>query len=41
MYRTRNIPYNGLAGIDIALWDLRGKVQGKSISEILGRKRII
>jgi len=39
MYRTRNIPYNGLAGIDIALWDLRGKVQGKSISEILGRKK--
>ena len=24
VYRTRNIPYRGLAGIDIALWDLRG-----------------
>ncbi|MFL2642620.1 MAG: mandelate racemase/muconate lactonizing enzyme family protein [Dehalococcoidia bacterium] len=39
MYRTRNVPYNGLAGIDIALWDLNGKVQNKSISEILGRKK--
>ena len=39
MYRTSNPPYNGLAGIDIALWDLNGKIQKKSISEILGRKK--
>ena len=38
-YKTRNIPYRGLAGIDIALWDLKGKVENKSISEILGRKK--
>ncbi len=37
--KTRNIPYRGLAGIDIALWDLRGKIEGKSISSILGRKK--
>jgi L-alanine-DL-glutamate epimerase-like enolase superfamily enzyme len=36
---TRNIPYRGLSGIDIALWDLRGKIEGKSISSILGRKK--
>ncbi len=39
MYRTRNVPYNGLAGIDIALWDLRGKIHGRSISEMLGKKK--
>jgi len=39
IYRTRNTPYNGLAGIDIALWDLKGKIEGKSISDILGRKK--
>ena len=35
MYR-QNIPYNGLAGIDIALWDLREK--WKTISEILEKE---
>jgi|TARA_B110000495_G_scaffold202863_1_gene224310 D-galactarolactone cycloisomerase len=39
IYKTKNIPYNGLAGIDIALWDLKGKIEKKSISEILGRKK--
>ena len=39
IYKTRNIPYNGLAGIDVALWDLKGKIEGKSISEILGKKK--
>src|SRR5262245_43162425 len=27
-----------LAGLDTALWDLRGKVQGKSVCELLGGK---
>ena len=35
----KGMPIQALSGIDIALWDLRGKVQGKSISEILGRKK--
>ena len=39
IYKTKNIPYNGLAGIDIALWDLKGKIENKSISQILGRKK--
>ena len=39
IYQCRNIPYNGLAGIDIALWDLKGKIENKSISNILGRKK--
>ena len=39
IYRSRNVPYSGLAGIDIALWDLKGKIHGKSISEMLGRKK--
>lgn len=39
IYETKNIPYNGLAGIDIALWDLKGKIENKSISQILGRKK--
>ena len=39
IYQCRNIPYNGLAGVDIALWDLKGKIENKSISNILGRKK--
>jgi D-galactarolactone cycloisomerase len=28
-----------ISGIEIALWDLRGKATGKSVSELLGRRR--
>jgi L-alanine-DL-glutamate epimerase-like enolase superfamily enzyme len=28
--------YRALAGLDTALWDLRGKLEGKSVSELLG-----
>jgi L-alanine-DL-glutamate epimerase-like enolase superfamily enzyme len=28
--------YRALAGLDTALWDLRGKVEGKSVCELLG-----
>jgi L-alanine-DL-glutamate epimerase-like enolase superfamily enzyme len=28
-----------VSGLDIALWDLRGKREGKSIAELLGRRR--
>ena len=33
IYRSHNSPYNGLAGIDIALWDLKGKINNKPISQ--------
>ena len=35
IYKTRNIPYNGLAGIDVALWDLKGKIESKSIELLM------
>jgi len=28
--------YRALAGLDTALWDLRGKLEGKSVCELLG-----
>jgi L-alanine-DL-glutamate epimerase-like enolase superfamily enzyme len=31
--------FRALAGLDTALWDLRGKVEGKSVSELLGGPR--
>jgi L-alanine-DL-glutamate epimerase-like enolase superfamily enzyme len=30
--------YRALAGLDTALWDLRGKLEGKSVCELLGSK---
>jgi L-alanine-DL-glutamate epimerase-like enolase superfamily enzyme len=35
-YGRRGVTINAISGIDIALWDLKGKIQGKSISELLG-----
>jgi L-rhamnonate dehydratase len=32
----RGIALHAISGIDIALWDLKGKVEGKPISELLG-----
>ncbi len=32
----RGIAVHALSGIDIALWDIKGKVEGKPISELLG-----
>jgi L-rhamnonate dehydratase len=32
----RGIALHAISGIDIALWDIRGKVEGKPISELLG-----
>ena len=31
--------YRALAGLDTALWDLRGKLEGKSVCELLGGER--
>lgn len=35
----RGIALHALSGIDIALWDIKGKVEGKPISELLGGAR--
>jgi L-alanine-DL-glutamate epimerase-like enolase superfamily enzyme len=31
--------FRALAGVDTALWDVRGKLEGKGVSELLGGKR--
>lgn len=36
---ARGLVIQALSAVDIALWDIRGKLLGKSISEMLGRKR--
>jgi L-alanine-DL-glutamate epimerase-like enolase superfamily enzyme len=38
-YGRRGVVIHALSGIDIALWDIRGKVAGKPLSELLGRKQ--
>lgn len=36
---ARGLVIQALSAVDIALWDIRGKVLGRSVSELLGRKR--
>ncbi len=38
-YGRKGVAVSALGGIDIALWDLRGKVAGKPISALLGASR--
>ncbi len=35
----RGIALHALSGIDIALWDIKGKAEGKPVSELLGGRR--
>jgi L-alanine-DL-glutamate epimerase-like enolase superfamily enzyme len=35
----RGIALHALSGIDIALWDIKGKVEGKPVSELIGTPR--
>ncbi|HEX4746204.1 MAG TPA: mandelate racemase/muconate lactonizing enzyme family protein [Gaiellaceae bacterium] len=35
----RGITIHALSGIDIALWDIKGKVEGKPVSELIGEPR--
>jgi D-galactarolactone cycloisomerase len=35
----RGLPMQAISAIDIALWDIRGKVEGKSIAAMLGSRR--
>lgn len=38
-YGRRGAVIHAISAIDIALWDLRGKVQGKSVGALLGARR--
>lgn len=38
-YGRRGAVIHAISAVDIALWDLRGKVAGKSLAELLGNKR--
>ncbi|MGH6881748.1 mandelate racemase/muconate lactonizing enzyme family protein [Hypericibacter sp.] len=38
-YGRRGAVIHAISAVDIALWDLRGKVQNKPLSEILGKKQ--
>ena len=38
-YGRRGVVIHAISAVDIALWDLRGKIQGKSVGELLGRRR--
>ncbi len=38
-YGRRGVVIHAISAIDIALWDLRGKVAGKSVGELLGKRQ--
>ncbi len=38
-YGRKGAAVSALGGIDIALWDLKGKAEGKSVSELVGSSR--
>lgn len=38
-YGRKGVALSALGGIDIALWDLKGKAEGKSVSELAGTSR--
>lgn len=38
-YGRRGVVIHAISAVDIALWDLRGKVLGKSVGELLGTRR--
>ncbi|MBX3582391.1 MAG: mandelate racemase/muconate lactonizing enzyme family protein [Rhizobiaceae bacterium] len=38
-YGRRGVVIHAISAVDIALWDLRGKVQGKSVGELLGNRQ--
>lgn len=38
-YGRRGVVIHAISALDIALWDLRGKIEGKSVAELLGRTR--
>jgi L-alanine-DL-glutamate epimerase-like enolase superfamily enzyme len=38
-YGRRGVVIHAISAIDIALWDLKGKIEGKPVSELLGAKK--
>lgn len=38
-YGRRGVVIHAISAVDIALWDLRGNVQGRSVGELLGERR--
>jgi len=38
-FGRRGCVIHAISGIDIALWDIKGKAEGKSIADLLGKKR--
>ena len=38
-YGRRGVVIHAMSGIDIALWDIRGKLQGKPVADLLGQRR--
>ncbi|MBL8580546.1 MAG: mandelate racemase/muconate lactonizing enzyme family protein [Mesorhizobium sp.] len=38
-YGRRGVVIHAISAVDIALWDLRGKVAGKSVGELLGKRQ--
>jgi L-rhamnonate dehydratase len=38
-YGRRGAVIHAMSGVDIALWDIRGKVQGKPVADLLGKRK--
>ena len=38
-YGRRGVVIHAISAVDIALWDLRGKMEGKSVSRLLGKRQ--
>jgi L-rhamnonate dehydratase len=38
-YGRRGVVIHAISGIDIALWDIRGKVEGKPVADLLGSRQ--
>ncbi len=39
VYGRRGVVMHAISGVDLALWDLRGKVEGRSVAELLGGRQ--
>ena len=39
VYGRRGVAMHAISGVDLALWDLRGRVEGRSVSDLLGGRR--
>jgi L-rhamnonate dehydratase len=38
-YGRRGVAIHAMSGVDIALWDIKGKVEGRPVSDLLGAKK--